>query len=172
MAGRAEPVTEAQLQLGSLAWSAFRGPTPEAMALLLEEDLAALPFLAAALERLLAELPAPGDGLTRTERLALRALRARPLTREALFVRQGESETARWLGDLPFYRRLEGLAPLLEATAEGLRLSRLGERVLDGQEDWARLAPPDRWLGGTRLRPQGFWRWDAGRRQLTADAAG
>jgi Domain of unknown function (DUF1835) len=49
-----------------------------------------------------------------------------------------------------------------------LRLTRLGERVLDGQEDRVALLGLDRWVGGTHLTPAAAWRWDpAARRLLT-----
>jgi hypothetical protein len=53
----APPVSPGQLDLARRAWAAFRGPTPEGLALLLETDTTGLPWLGPALERLLEELP-------------------------------------------------------------------------------------------------------------------
>jgi DNA-binding transcriptional MerR regulator len=47
-----------------------------------------------------------------------------------------------------------------------LRLTRLGEQVLDGQEDRVALLGLDRWVGGTHLTPAAAWRWDPAARQL------
>src|SRR4029450_5909705 len=48
-------VTAATLELARDAWDAFRAPDPTALAALLERDTSALPFLAAAVRRLLEE---------------------------------------------------------------------------------------------------------------------
>ncbi len=56
------------------AWLAFRQPDPRALFRLLEVDVPTLPYLREAVLRLLEELPAVGNGLSRTERAALDAL--------------------------------------------------------------------------------------------------
>src|SRR5205814_8447730 len=57
-------------------WSAFRAPEPTELAEWASRESSELPFLAPALGRLLEELPAPGDGLSGTERRALQAIAA------------------------------------------------------------------------------------------------
>jgi len=47
-----------------------------------------------------------------------------------------------------------------------LRLTDLGQRVLDGREDRVALLGLDRWVGGTHLTPAAAWRWDPAARQL------
>jgi hypothetical protein len=42
--------------------------------------------------------------------------------------------------------------------------------VLAGRRDALADRPPDRWLGGTRLRPGNVWRWDPRSRRLSRDA--
>ena len=58
------------------AWEALRAPEPSTLAELAQREEPELPFLASALRRLLEELPAPGDGLSGTERRALTAIAA------------------------------------------------------------------------------------------------
>jgi hypothetical protein len=99
-------VTPAQLSLGARAWRAL--PSLE---MLLEQDLSGLPFLQSALQRWLEERPG-ADGLSRTERQALEALRAGPLGFAELFRRTQEREEARFLGDTVFRMRLERLERL------------------------------------------------------------
>ena len=67
-------VTAAMLAEAVNAWAAFRVPDPVGLAVC-QPSLEQLPFLAAALERLLEKSP-PGvaDGLSRTERLTLQAV--------------------------------------------------------------------------------------------------
>jgi DNA-binding transcriptional MerR regulator len=64
------------LEAAAEAWDAFRAPQPSRLAELAHREHPELPFLAPALLRLLEELPAPGDGLSGTERRALAAVGA------------------------------------------------------------------------------------------------
>ena len=132
--------------------------------------------------RLLEELPGAGDGLSGTERRALRAIAAGATTPAAAFLAAQDLEAAPFLGDAWFFRALAGLGagparlaetqagdplppppPLGDTSAFArlpLRLTGLGERVLDGREDRVALLGLDRWLGGTHLTAAAAWRWD------------
>src|SRR5688500_12909138 len=79
---RRRAVTDAQLRAGSAAWGAFGSSDPFSIR---AHPVAELPFLGAALRRLLEEYPWRGDGLSRLERQALEALRSGPLPFEELF---------------------------------------------------------------------------------------
>ena len=68
------PATEAELAAAAAAWTAFRAPEPDELMRLAATGTPELPLLAPALRRLLEELPAEGDGLSRTERQALGAI--------------------------------------------------------------------------------------------------
>jgi len=163
-------------------WAALRRPDPSALAAAARADLPGLPFLAPALRRLLEELPAPGDGLSGTERRALRAVAQGAATPAAAFLAAQDLEAAPFLGDAWFFRALAGLGagparlvetqagdplppppPLGDARAFArlpLRLTSPGERVLDGVQDRVALLGLDRWLGGTHLTAAAPWRWD------------
>jgi hypothetical protein len=183
------PIGAETLATALAAWNAFRAPTPEALAREACRSFPRLPWLAQALRRLLEELP-DSAGITRTERSMLEVLVAGPANPSSLFVAVGDREEAKFLGDWPFYRRLEGLADAPEPLVNGLpgrfdttaepatreawaasRLSLTGaaREVLAGARD--RLADhlPDRWLGGTHLRPGNVWRWDGARQRLSRD---
>ena len=44
---------------------------------------------------------------------------------------------------------------------ERLTITPLGWSVLKGEVDWLSLSPPERWLGGVRIRADmPGWRWD------------
>jgi hypothetical protein len=163
------PVTASQIEVASRCWAAFRAPTPEALANRLRTDLMPLPFLRDAIARLLEELPHPKDGLSRTERWALERLRRGPASRPELFAHVSAAEPARWLGDLPLFRRLDRLRPLVDGEADRLALTAIGQDVLAGDRDRVEVAAPDFWLGGTRIRPGTIWRWDAVARELSLD---
>ena len=181
LAATARPVTQAQLDLAKRAWAAFRQPTPEAWAGLLKEDLSALPFLRAAVIRMLEELPGP-DGLSRTERQMLAAIEGSELvTSIALFIAVQKMEDAEFMGDWSFWKLLDGLALAEEPLVAGLEaapfqrqdpelakayatsrlsLTSLGKAVLAGGADWAKHDRIDRWWGGTHLIEDALWRWD------------
>jgi hypothetical protein len=176
-------VTEKELVTASVAWQAYRSPTPEACVDLLQRDLSALPLLKPVLFDLLAELPSASTGLGASEMRMLELIaRGYSSTNALFYLRElrrtyvfGEFE----LGDL-----LEGLAhgPLpavaglddvlrttrrdnLKARDEAYKRSRLsltdfGKAVVAHKEDFSRHNPIDRWWGGTHLTNDNLWRWN------------
>ena len=98
--------TPATLAAAASAWTAVQAPEPTALAEWATRDTPGLPFLAPALRRFLAELPAPADGLSGTERTALQAISAGARTPIAAFVAAQRLEAAPFLGDAWFYRIL------------------------------------------------------------------
>ena len=85
----------AVLAAATAAWDAVRAPEPTALAGWATRETEQLPFLAPALRRLLEELPAPVDGLSRTERRALEAVAAGARTPPARSSRRSASRTRR-----------------------------------------------------------------------------
>jgi DNA-binding transcriptional MerR regulator len=174
---------EETLAAAAAAWEALRAPDPSALAEWAAREVPELPFLAPALGRLLEELPAPGDGLSGTERRALAAIAAGHATPREVFLAEQDDEPAPFLGDTWFFRTLVelGAGPnRLVETADGeqlppapplgdahrfpslpLRLSAAGERVLAGEADRVELLGIDRWVGGTHVTAESLWRWDA-----------
>ena len=184
--------TPAVLAAAAAAWDTVRQPGPSALAALATAGIPELPFLGAALRRLLEELPAPGDGLSGTERRALQAIAAGAATPPAAFRAAQDLEAAPFLGDAWFYRTLTSLGrgparlietgdggqlpaapPLSDArtfTAMSLRLTPAGERVLQHKADRVRLLGIDRWIGGSHITPGTAWRWDPAAHHLRTPA--
>jgi DNA-binding transcriptional MerR regulator len=176
------PVTGELVELGRLGWDAVRAPRPTAVEAFLARDTAALPFLDAALRRLLEQLPDTDAGLSRSERQPLEALAAGPRTVAELFVQSQRREEAPFDGDAWFFKRLaelgRGAHPLVRLAGGGavedppplgdarsfaratLELTDAGRAVLAGTADRVALLGIDRWVGGTHLRPGRLWRWD------------
>ena len=150
---RRRRVTPAQMALGARAWKAFCSPDAIALRKLLDADLAALPFLRSALERLLEEYPANPDGLSRTEREILRAVAAGNRSFNDIFRASQEQEAAPFMGDTTVQDRIADLTrartPLL--TSEPITLTPAGHRVLAGETDARTLNGLDRWIGGVHL---------------------
>src|ERR1700716_728709 len=101
--------TPATLEAARSAWAALRAPEPTTLAEWSTRETTQLPFVAHALRRLLEELPAPKDGLSGTERRALRAVAAGAHSPPAAFVAAQRLEDAPFLGDTWFYRALSAL---------------------------------------------------------------
>jgi DNA-binding transcriptional MerR regulator len=183
-----EQAATATLEAAAGAWAAFAAPEPTSLAEWAVRDTAQLPYLAPALRRLLEELPAPGSGLSGTERRALEAVASGAHTPPAAFVAAQRLEEAPFLGDAWFYRALsavgQGEARLVEVD-DGtplpsppplsdsqqfarlpLRLTAAGEQTLRGDADRVELLGIDRWIGGTHVTPDNAWRWDAAARKL------
>jgi hypothetical protein len=189
---RRAPTDELFARAGA-AWDAVRAPQPTRVAALERRGIPELPFLSAALERLLEELPGSRDGLSGVERRALRALEAGARSPGAAFAAVQADEPAPFLGDTWFHRTLSilgsGPARLLEL-ADGaplpqppplgssagfagapVRVTELGRRVLAGEADRVELLGIDRWVGGMHLLPGAVWRWDVQARDLVAPSA-
>ena len=183
-------VTAQTLEEAAAAWDVFRAPDPAGLAELAARGSEQLPLLAAALQRLLEELPDVADGLSRTERQALQVIAGDARTPMRAFLATQELEEAPFLGDAWFYRSLSALGQgdgrLLE-TEEGeplpappplsdgqefawlaLRVTPSGERVLGGEADRVELLGVDRWLGGSHVTAESGWRWDSAARQFSA----
>ncbi len=182
------PAEPAALETAAAAWAAFQAPEPTALVEWATQETTYLQFLAPALQRLLEELPAPTDGLSRTERHALEAIDAGARTPPAAFVAAQRLEDAPFLGDTWFYCSLSALGQgknrLLETDGGTplppppplsdnqlfarlpLRLTANGERTLRGKADRVELLGIDRWIGGTQLTPENTWRWHPTERKL------
>ncbi|HEX4323965.1 MAG TPA: hypothetical protein VHZ77_04960 [Gaiellaceae bacterium] len=135
------PASAETLAAAAEAWEAFRAAEPSALEKRAHREEPELPFLGSALRRLLEELPAPGDGLSGTERRALAAIAAGHATpRDAFLAAQDEPlPPAPPLGDAQRFIALP------------LRLTEAGKKVLAGKANRVELLGIDRWVGGTHV---------------------
>jgi hypothetical protein len=178
-----EPVTDAQWALARAAWAAFRAPDPTGIGRLPAADTGALPFLAGALARHLEQLPALGDGLSRTERQLLEAVDGGAAHPDEVFRADQAREERVFMGDATLWGYVRdltgGMEPLLRTEdgspfrlpgegvdagafrAQRLALTDAGRSVLRGEADAVALRGIDRWLGGVHLSGHAVpWRWD------------
>lgn len=175
-----EPVSDAQIELARRAWSAFRGSDPTGIEAVLREGSPGLPFIHAALKRMLEQFPSTVNGLSRSEMQALDAIAGGARTLADAFVESHQKrEDPIFLGDASFITYVAALSnarePLL-LTSQGTRLtvgaSRVlwhskveltvaGREVLAGNLDHIELNGIDRWYGGVHLEGRTpAWRWD------------
>jgi hypothetical protein len=176
-------VTEKELATASMAWQAYRSPTPEACVDLLQRDLSALPLLKPVLLDLLAELPSASSGLGATEMRMLEMIGRGYSRSNDVFYRYDVRQT-RGFGETEHADLLEGLAYCPEPAVVGLddelrtmskenqrdrfrahqrsrhlSLTDFGKAVVAHKEDFSRHNPIDRWWGGTHLTNDNLWRW-------------
>lgn len=169
------PITDAQYALARQAWQAFRESTPTALDYLRREDTSALPYLAAAVTRLLQEYPWTTDGLSRTERRLLGLASDGGIALWKVFPMMADGEQAYYPTDSTIIEMSEALSRLSPAlltldasearTGHALRasigLTDSGRAVLAGTLDRVTACGIDRWFGGVHLQGRsGVWRWD------------
>jgi hypothetical protein len=171
---RRERVTARQIAAGKQVWQALQAPTPGPLMEAIEGGVRDLPFMKGALVRHLQELPWTGDGLSLTEREALRALAKGPLTVAEMFATAQKRDPQPFMGDLFFWSVVRDLieAPNPPATVSAatarlgwpkrvLKLTATGKALLAGKLDWQSTPPLDRWVGGIVVdvgAPP--WRWN------------
>ena len=169
------PITDDQIRIGSAAWIAFCTDPLQLVSFSATdntEQATALPYLAAAMRRLLEEFPAASNGLARSERQILEVLSEGPRTPEQTFIASSKLEDAIYLGDLSFWDYVKGMNdvahPLVAIDVQErpdrlpdgtLRITDAGRAVLAGRADRIALNGISRWLGGTLLSPDRQWRW-------------
>lgn len=165
-------ITRAEIDAGREGWTRFRATDPTALVeWAATTQCRALEFMPAALGRLFEEFPWTRDGLSRTERQALAAVRGGAKRLMDAFVASQRMEEPFFMGDLGFWdvtRRLANISrPLLTpALSDAIRgdepvtLTGDGRRVLEGAADAVALNGIDRWIGGVHLTPWNCWRWD------------
>jgi hypothetical protein len=179
------PVSESQYATAERAWLAFRRPTPEALADLVDTgDTSALPFLAPALRRFLQEYPWTSDGLSRTERRFLQLAAGGPVRLAEAFPRMHDGEKAYYVSDTSMADLVEGFSrmspPLVtwhrdpggngQPLTGSVTITPSGEAVLSGREDRVAVYGMDRWMGGVHLQSgTNLWRWDDTRGQVVPD---
>lgn len=171
-----QSVNQQQLKLGTRVWSALGESSPLPLSEVIKsKDIRYLPDMRAALRRHLQELPSVKNGLSLTEQLSLEMLNEESRTAGQLFKKlTTERDPLPWLGDIMYWFILQSMMqvsqPVFEISECDLKkpwherlltITDTGKKVLTGTQGWLSLNPPDRWLGGIRLRTNHpCWRWN------------
>jgi hypothetical protein len=175
-----EPAGEAGVALAAEAWRALCASTPDLLLGLLRRGTPVLPFLAPALERMLAEYPSTRDGTSLTDHYILQALDPWPIEGVQVFQAVQRLERHAFMGDTCFFWRVWALSravhPLLAARGADaptalpfarIGLTQAGLAVSRGEADAVTLNGVDRWIGGVHLKGDSVaWRWDRSARTL------
>ena len=185
-------ITGDHLELASLAWRAYRAPTPQAWFNLLNTDLSPLPRLRSCVLALLDELPNQATDLGATEARILELISSGDALPYDVFPGHEKPNKRRVFHYWEIGLLLDGLARCLVPAVSGLdegpfslemhrdqtrherykrsrlSLTDLGKAVLAGREDFRRYNPIRRWWGGTEVTNQRLWRWNSDSRTLVA----
>ncbi len=171
-----QPVNRQQLKLGERVWSALGESDPLALYSIVEsKDINCLPHMKAALQRHLRELPSTRNGLSLTEQLSLEMLNEESSTAGQLFKKLvSDRDPLPWLGDIMYWFILQSMTQVSQPVFKipecdlkkpwherTLTITDTGKKVLTGTQGWLSLNPPERWLGGIKLRTNHpCWRWN------------
>jgi hypothetical protein len=181
-------VNERQLLLGRAAWAALTSSSPERLLELVKTGTPALPTMATALERHLAELPSVENGLSLTQQLTVKILSEKgAMTATRLFGwYKNHYEPLPFLGDTGYWIVLRELANAPEAAIKieertdtptewkqhcHVELLPFGERLLRNETDWLRANAVERWVGGVRIdsREGASWRFERASARVLRD---
>ena len=173
-----EKVTQSKLELAAKAWQAFRSPNPTAIELLLHSDTSELPFLATAFAAHLRRFPSTANGLGQLEQTGLQLIADGCGKFGEMFPKFIAAEKTYGLGDAQLWTTLFNLsngneplltitnAPATAALQPGMikrasfKLTKAGQSVLAGKDDFVKLNGMDQWLGGVHLfGKEKMWRW-------------
>ena len=177
-------ISNDHFEIASLAWQAYRAPTPQAWFNLLKKDLSILPQLRRCVLELLEELPGRVTGLGASEMRFLELISAGYVHPYDLFPGHQKPNDRRVFGYWQVGKLLDGLAhcpaPAIAGLDEGpfddelhdarerhdryansrLSPTSLGKAILAQAEDFSRHNPIHRWWGGTELTNDRLWRWE------------
>lgn len=148
---RRKPVSDSQTAVAAAAWRAFTDSLPGDLLKAASCDFAELPYLGAALRRLLEQYPSRRNGLARTEQQILDAAAESADPREWFGIQQRMEEAPLFLGDTTFFKYVDGLRACPSPLLDGSRLTAAGVAVREGRDDHLARNGIDRWIGGVHL---------------------
>lgn len=166
------PVNETMLSLAHQVWSAFCSETPALWQGVLKQEITILPFLKAAVLRMLEEFPHCQTGLSRTETIILQIIAQGKMPAEKVFAQYQKMEERKFMGDTVFWKILEkllkGRDPLLKlpdneklslptTRSQVLTLTQMGKAVLSGEKNFLDISEIDYWIGGVHLQEGNLW---------------
>ena len=158
------------LELAKKSWSAFCEPTPKNWFKLLEEPTGLLPFLKGAIFRMLEEYPNTKCGLSRTAYQTLLIISNGIQDPIDIFKKYQSFEERKFMGDIIFFKILETFETykIIEksSTTKELVVTKLGRKLLQGEENWVNIKNLDRYIGGVHLTPDNLWCWDIEKKEI------
>ena len=164
-----QAIDKNHFELATKAWRAFTSPTPIALFNLMNHTTGHLPFLKGAIYRLLEEYPNTKNGLSRTQYQSLIIISNGIYAIDDIFAKYQSFEERKFMGDIIFFKILNELKEynvIENDSEERLKLTPLGEDLLDGRINWLGIKEPNHFIGGVKLTAENLWCWDLDRKEI------
>ncbi|GHH97918.1 DUF1835 domain-containing protein [Neobacillus kokaensis] len=180
--GSWHPIEPSELDAGKRVWEAYTSSHPLQLVELLQEDTSALPFVKEAFRFHMSRFPSVQNGLGSLEKRTLELVQQGINNPIELFQQVAAKFHIFGMGDLQYWcilkRMSDGPRPLIriedmefnfpsytnpEQKFQDSRviMTKTGQRVLDGKEDWIALNDINNWFGGVHITGKdNVWRWD------------
>lgn len=150
------------LEFATNFWMIFCSNDPKDLLVLANRYEQQFPYLPAAVKAHLKRFPSTHNGLNDIENRMLKVVHSGVKDRKEVVKTLIQEEQNYGFGDWQYFVYLKNLYPLLNDD-EGLRLNALGEKVMQGEEDFMKWANHDYFWGGAYFKD---YRWDNNANQL------
>lgn len=143
-------------------WAVFSSDNPTSLLSLADSHAAQFPYLPAAVKAHLQRFPSVNNGLNIIEDRMMRIVHSGIRDRNKIVGQILSEDTHYGFGDWQYFVYLKNLYPLLQ-DEDGLSVNSLGQKVLDGEEDFIKWAKHDYYWGGVHYKA---FRWDEKNKKL------
>ncbi len=157
-----QSLTKEDLDFAEEFWAVFSSDNPTRLRDLAETYSNRFPYLPAAVYAHLQRFPSTNNGLNVIENKMMHIVHSGVGDSKKIVGKLLREDNAFGFGDWQYFKYLENLYPLMQDD-EGLQLNALGEKVLNGQEDFVKWAEHDYYWGGTHFKS---FRWDEKQQKL------
>lgn len=155
-------LTQADLNFALNFWMVFSSSNPMDLLHLAAQNKERFPYLSGAVEAHLQRFPSKNNGLNIIEERLLKIVHSGVKDQKNVVKEMLTEDNLYGFGDWQYFVYLKNLYPLLNEE-EGLSLNPLGEKVMQGEEDFVKWANHDYYLGGTYFKD---FRWDENEKRL------
>ncbi|MFA8342922.1 MAG: DUF1835 domain-containing protein [Rhodothermaceae bacterium] len=171
-----EKLNNKTIKLGSELWKTFCSNDPKEVEKILEQDTRNLPFINAAIKRLLQEFPDEYNGLSRSEAQILEIVEEEGKTPGEIFRTFLGMENPKYHGDWIVFSYIHKMCssehPLLKYSngtksfpaeneekflKETIEITPKGKEVLQGRKNNLSVNGIDKWIGGVHLNRNNVW---------------
>ncbi|CAA6819295.1 MAG: Unknown protein [uncultured Sulfurovum sp.] len=162
------PIVDKHLHLAKEAWLSFGKENPQEFSQLLNRSTAILPFLKAAIFRMLEEYPSTKYGLSRSEYQALLIISNGINNKIDIFIKYQSFEERKFMGDVIFWKILDTFEQykVIKKHEEKFSITPLGKRLLEGEINWITLKNLQRHIGGVNVNNDNLWCWDMENKEI------
>ncbi|MDH5547478.1 MAG: DUF1835 domain-containing protein [Gammaproteobacteria bacterium] len=168
-----------QIDIARSVWQAICSDDPRDLLGFTPRHLAAIPYLADAVQRLIQQYPSKSNGLSRSEKQILEIMSTGENDLEKIFIRTQRKEDKPFMNQTMFWLTVSRLVQaempaieleqdepdddgddVMELTRIKMHMTTFGKSILRNHDDWIHHNGIDRWVGGVHIHDRNIWRWD------------